>query len=599
MNIRSKKLITIAIIALVLPLVSLATVNQQDVAAEAPSMNIIEVSSTKTFRIQVDVEITLPGADYDFYVQELRIYLNRSVDYIIADDYENWNGSRSFTYENGEEFETTILNNLALDEGIYNVTLVAITSTDEKSTLQWDGGYYFIDRTQPTITFLTPNISYEEIWGNYTVSVEIEDESNISLIRFLVDEQEKYVIDDPNPIQTVFTWDYECYKEVGEEPLITVEAYDGSDAENFEDNATTVKVVGPELTSNFAYPTYIDTNDTIAFNLTMIDTNDPALDIDTVELQYQIDDGAWQSAVFNNDTEDIFWYNMSNTLYEIVGSKISWRFFANNTAGQYHIFKNATYQPYVIYSTFPDHVLPTGKVVYENKILHGEIVTLALNVTEQSLISMCNLTYRVDDGDWNIVQLTNISAGEPAPTTWVYFEHNLTDPYPVFTLIDFYFWLNDSGNNDLLLDNRGEYYTIKIMPNDYFAPSLNITEIPETIINGQNITITVTVEDDSNITHVHLVYIIEGSQYILDMTYVSDDTWTISFLIEGSTGDDVEIYVSAIDEYYNTGLSEKHTFTIESDKNVGTHSNAWLWLLLIAFTIIPIALTLVLLKPQK
>ncbi|NHJ03552.1 MAG: hypothetical protein EAX90_01925 [Candidatus Heimdallarchaeota archaeon] len=608
MNIRSKKLLTIAIIVLVLPLVSLATVQQHEVAAAAPTVSITEVTSTKLFRLEVTAEISLPGANYDFYVQELRLYLNKSVDTIIADDYENWNGSNLFTYERGEEFTYTIKNYNPLEEGFYNITLVAITSTDEYSDLvQWTGGHYFIDRTNPKITFINPAIGYEEIWGNYTIDVKIEDYSNLSLIRFLVDGKEKYVIDEPTPGQTAFSWDYECYKEAGKEPLVTVEAYDASDAENFEDNATSVTVVGPKLTYLEPMPSYIDTNDTLAFNVSVVDTNDPQNNMSLVELQYQIDNNPWQAVAFNNDTFDIFWYNLTNDKFSTVGTKISWRIFANNTLGQYHIFKNETYQPFTIYSTFPDHINPIGEVIYESKVDYGDPITVALNVTEQSLISLCKLNYQVKDSgwtqyindEWEEVQLLNISAGPPGNTTWVYFEFNFTETYPVFTQIDFYFWLNDSGNNKLLKDNGGNYYNIKIMPNDLIAPIVNITAIPETIKTGQNITITVTVEDESNITSVQLIYVLKGVQNIFEMDYVSGDIWTISFIISGSTGDEVEIFVRAIDQYYNTGESTKENFTIESEKSIGTHSNAWLWLILIALSIIPIALTLILLKPQK
>jgi len=608
LNIRSKKLLTIAIIVLVLPLVSLATVQQHEVAAAAPTVSITEVTSTKLFRLEVSAEISLPGANYDFYVQELRLYLNKSVDTIIADDYENWNGSNLFTYEKGEEFTSIIRNYNPLEEGFYNITLVAITSTDEYSDLvQWSGGLYFIDKTSPTITFINPALGYEEIWGNYSIDVEIEDYSNLSLIRFLVDGKEKYVIDDPTPGQTSFSWDYECYKEVGKEPLVSVEAYDASDAENFEDNATSVKVVGPKLTYLWPMPSYIDTNDTLAFNVSVIDKNEPQNNMSLVELQYQIDNNPWQAVAFSNDTFDIFYYNLTNDKFSTVGTKISWRIFTNNTLGQYHIFKNDTYQPFTIYSTFPDHINPIGEVIYDSKVNFGDTIIVALNVTEQSLISLCKLNYQIKDSewtqylsdDWEEVQLINISAGPPANTTWVYFEYTFTETLSVFTQIDFYFWLNDSGNNELLKDNSGNYYNIKIMPNDLIAPIVNITAIPETIYTGQNITITVTVEDESNITSVQLIYVLKGVQYVIEMDYVSGDTWTINFIISGSTGDEIQIFVRAVDQYYNTGESTKENFTIESEKSVGTHSNAWLWLILIALSIIPIALTLILLKPQK
>lgn len=597
MNIRSKKLITYALIALVLPFVSLMTLNNQEVAAESPTITYKEVTSTASFRIDVTVDLTLTGFNYDYFIENLRMYLNQSEDTILANDYDDFNASITLDRQTTETFEARILSPALADQSAYyNITLVAITNTDEKSALTvWDGGYYFIDIDQPTVNFITPAVGFLEIWNNYTVSVEIKDESNLSLVRFFVNNQERYRIEDPTPGQEIFNWSYECYKEVGLEPIIKVEAVDDTVVGNTKINQTTVKVVGPKVTYLEPIPPYIDSNDTLMLNLSIIDINDTPKNISEAKIQYSIDDGVWTSDVFiANATAGT--YNYTFPEYP-VGTKIQWRVFANNTAGQYHIWKDNNYEPYVIYSEYPDHIDPTGEVEYESQVLLGETPRMALNVTEQSPVNSCLLNYQIEEQAWQEVSLNNISAG--VNNTWFYYEYNFSDSLPVFTYIYFYVWLNDSGGNELLLDNSGDYYTIRILPSDQTAPNITIIESPETITRGQNITITVEVNETSTITSVQVIYTINDIQFIKNMTNTEGNIWTVSFIINGSTGDEVEIFVRVIDEFYNTGVSDVLQYELQTAKEFGSHSNAWLWLMLLGLLIIPIVITFVILKPQR
>ncbi|MHA1462888.1 MAG: hypothetical protein ACTSQ0_07460 [Candidatus Heimdallarchaeota archaeon] len=611
MNIRSKKLMTYALLVLVIPFVSLMTLKQHDVAAESPTVSITDVTSTLTYRIDVTVEITLTGYNYDLYTQTLYLYLNQSEANILIDladdEYNGYNSSKTFGRQDEATFETSILSPTLADgsgedSAKYNVTVVAITNTEEQSNIVvWSGGYIFIDTAPPKVTFVTPAIGYEEVWGIYEIKANITDISNLSLIQFFVNGEERHRIENPDPAETEFTWDYENYREVGEEPLIKVAAYDNSTALNLEDNTTTVKVVGPSLHLEEAVPKIIDSNETLYFNITITDTNDPEIDLDYVGLLYSIDGGAWVEVAFNNLTIDVetqgqFNYTLSP---QPVGTTIDWKIYANNTAGQYHEFKNETYQPFVAESVFPDHILPTGEVEYEKTVTYDQNATVKLNVTEHSVVNICYLNYRIDiEDDFEELALTNTTTGG-LNDTWFYFEYNFTETYDVFTIIDFYFWVNDSGGNELTLDNGGSYYHIKVMPIDLVAPVINITAVPETIASGQNITITVTIEETSILLSVQVFYTVNGEQHTVDMVYVSGTTYSASFVISASTGDEVEIFVRAYDEYFNTADSEVYQFEIESAKPSGSHSNAWLWLMLIAVIIIPLAITFVLLKPQK
>ncbi len=611
MNIRSKKFMTYALLVLVIPFVSLMTLKQHDVAAESPTISITDVTSTPTYRIDVTVEITLTGYSYDLYTETLYLYLNQSEANILIDladdEYTGYNSSKTFGRQDEATFEASILSptlsdGSGEDSAKYNVTVVALTNTDEQSDIvAWSGGYIFIDTEPPKVIFDTPAIGYEEVWGVYQIKANITDISNLSLVQFFVNGEERHRIENPDPAQITFTWDYESYKEVAEEPLIKVAAYDNSSAMNLEDNTTTVKVVGPSLQLEQSIPTIIDSNETLYFNATITDTNDPEIDLDYVGLLYSIDGGAWVEVAFNNLTVDEatqgkFNYTLSP---QPVGTMIEWKIYANNTDGQYHEFKNETYQPFVAKSVFPDHILPAGEVEYDTTVTYGLNVTVKLNVTEHSVVNFCHLNYRIDiEDDFEELVLTNTTTGA-TNDTWFYFEYNFTETYDVFTIIDFYFWVNDSGGNELTLDDGGKYYHIKVMPIDLVAPVINITAVPETIVSGQNITITVTIEESSILLSVQVFYTVNGEQHVVDMTYVSGTTYSASFVVHASTGDKVEIFVRAYDEYYNTADSEVYQFDIESAKSSGSHSNAWLWLMLIALIIIPLAITFVLLKPQK
>ena len=602
---------TYALLVLVIPFISLMTLKQQDVAAESPTVIITDVTSTPSYRIDVEVEITLTGYNYDLYTQTLLLYINQSEANVLLDlgddEYNGYNASKSFGRQEEATFETYILSPTLADgsgddSAKYNVTVVAITNTEEASDVViWDGGYIFIDTAAPKVIFDTPSVGYEEIWGTYQIRVNITDISNISLVQFFVDGEVRYSIENPDPAQKTFTWDYECYKEVGREPLIKVAAYDNSTALNHDDNTTTVTVVGPELTMEVAVPEIIDSNDTLSFNTTITDTNDPEIDIDYVGLLYSLDGGAWANVEFNNATVDEdtigqFNYTLGR---QPVGTKIEWKIFANNTDGQYHEFKNETYQPFVARSVFPDHILPEGEVEYDTTVSYGNNITVQLNVTEQSVVNYCSLHYRTDvEDDFEELFLTNTTTGA-INNTWFFFEYNFTENYPIFTILDFYFWVNDSGGNELTLDNDGKYYHIKVMPIDLIAPVINITASPDTISSGQNITITVTVEETSILLAIQVFYTVNGELHIVNMTYVSGTTYTASFVVSASTGDKVEIFVRAYDEYYNTADSEILHYDVESAKTTGSHSNAWLWLMLIALIIIPLVITFVLLKPQK
>ncbi len=602
---------TYALLVLVIPFVSLLTLKQHDVAAESPTISITDVTSTHTYRIDVTVEITLSGYNWDLYTKTLYLYLNQSEANILIDladdEYNGYNSSKIFGRQDEATFDTSILSPTLADgsgedSASYNVTVVALTNEgDQSAIVVWSGGFIFIDTEPPKVTFDTPSVGYEEVWGIFQIKVNITDKSNLSLVQFFVNGEERHRIENPNPSQTMFTWDYESYREVAEEPLIKVTAHDNSSALNFEDNTTAVKVVGPSLYLVESVPKIIDSNETLTFNITITDTNNPELDLDYVGLLYSIDEGAWVEAAFNNLTVDEETQGKFNyTLNPLpVGTMIEWKIFANNTDGQYHEFKNETYQPFVAKSVFPDHILPKGEVEYEPIVTYALNATVKLNVTEHSVVNFCNLNYRIDiEDEFEELVLTNTTTGAEN-NTWFYFEYNFTETYDVFTIIDFYFWVNDSGGNELTLDNSGKYYHIKVMPVDMIAPVINVTLVPEIIVSGQNVTVTVTIEESSILLSVQVFYYINGEQHVVDMNYVSGTTYSVSFTIEASTGDKVEIFVRAYDEYYNTADSEVYKFEIESAKSFGSHSNAWLWLLLIALIIIPLAITFVLLKPQK
>ncbi len=597
MKIHSKKLTTMALILLVIPFVSLVSLQIKDTAAESPTLTILEVTSNITYQIEVSVEITLTGFNYDLYTEFLRLYVNQSTATIIANDYDSFNASRTFGRQDDATFEAQVLSPLLyngshLDSANYNVTVIAITNTDEKSSLvEWSGGYIFIDTDLPDITYIHPSVALEEVWGIYTVETNIVDTSNISLVEFFIDNNLRYQIDDPFPGQTSFTWDWLSSQDDKGVRSIKVRATDNSSAFNTDELSFSVTVVGPEMSYLDPIPATIDFNDTLKLNLSITDA---FYDIDSVYANYSIDDGPWIFTKMENLTVDQFNYTFSS--YPI-DSKINWEIFANNTDGQYHIFRNSALEPWEIFTVHWDHINPTGEVSHDYQLTIDDEILVFVNVTEQSPLDVCNLNYKVDDGDWQEIAMVLNETG--VNNTWYEYKYQFPDSYPIFTHIQFYIWLNDSGNNILKLDNGGDYYSIKIIPHDLAAPIITIDEMPEIIITMQNITVTATINETSNLLSVDVLYRIRGKQYSIAMNQIASNTWTASFVVVATTGETVEIWVRAIDEYYNTAETDVEEFVVEAENAGVAHSNFLLWLMLIILTILPIVITLLILRPQR
>jgi len=595
----SKKLMTYLIIFLMIPIVALIPTKEHDVAAESPTISIIDVTSDGSFKIDVTVEVSLPDYTYIHYTKYVRLYINQSTSTIIANDYDSYNSSLTYSRQTEVTFQDNLIspslsNGSTLDSAYYNLTVVAITNIPEYSSLiQWAGGYFYIDTDLPLLEWITPSVAFEEMWGFYNVEVNITDISDISQVKFFVDTAERFRInvDDILPGQTYFNWTWDCSNDVSGQHILGVEAKDNSSARNDNDWSWTVDRVGPVLSNVESLPQYIDSNDTLALNVSV---TDPDFNVDYVGLLYSFDDGPWIEVAMMNITEEFYNYTFAP---QPVGTKINWKFFANNTAGQNHTFKDINLDPYEIYSVYPDHIKPTGEVEYEDQIFYLEEVQVIFNITDQSPIDLFQINYQYDNGDWEEVEL--LANDTEVTYKWSQFVYVFPTPIPVFTTITFHAWLNDSGGNELALKNSGDYYTIKILPDDLAAPNVTLTDFPETITEGMEVTITATIDDISAIDIVEVVYIIREQEYRIEMHNISANTFTATFTLNAGTGDKVEIFVQAIDEYYNTGVSAVQHYTIETDKPGVPHSNAWLVLILIALIIAPITITILLLKPQK
>jgi hypothetical protein len=494
-------------------------------------------------------------------------------------------------------FSPSLSNGSNLDSAYYNVSVVAITNLDEySSVVEWAGGLIYIDTNLPEIEWITPSVSFEDMWGFYNVEINLTDISNISQVRFLVDTEERFRYSESDILegQIYFNWTWDSSNDDPGQHILGVVAKDNSSARNQEDWSWTVTRRGPVLQYISDIPSYIDSNDTLALNVSV---TDPDYDVDYVAIQYSLDDGPWIEVAMTNLTEEYFNYTLAS---QPIGTKINWRIFANNTEGQYHIFKDENLNPYEIYSVYPDHIDPKlAEVDYESQIVIGEEAQVVFNITDQSPIDFFNITYQYDANDW--VKLTLAANDTHIDYKWSQYVYVFPTPIPVFTTITFYAWLNDSGGNDLTIDNGGDYYTIKVLPDDLIAPNVTLTDFPdeETIKQGTEITVTVTIEETSRIALVELVYVVNGKEYRLEMNNVSFDTFTLTFTLIASTGDEVELFVQAMDEYYNVGISATKQYTIETDRPGVPHSNAWLVLLLIVMIIVPLVITILLLKPQK
>jgi len=594
-----------AIIFLVLPFITFVSQQMKNAAAEEPPAVVItDVVIKPDYSLEVDVEITLPGFNYDYYTETLRLYLNQSVTTILANGYASYNATKTLTRQEEETFATSILSPILTqgshdDSAYYNVTVVAITNTDVKSTPTEWGKYVFVDTELPLMNFVKPNSPLEKVWGIYPVTVDIFDDSNLSLIEFYIDSDLRYSMTNPTAGQTRFKWNWICSADSRGQHTIKVKAVDATPAGNTEEIAFTVEVVGPEFAYRESVPETIDFNDTLTLNATMIVSN-ATLNIDTVILHYAIDN-VWANYTVANINQDN--YNFTYTFPEYpIGTNTTWEFIVNNTAGQYHVFRDSGLKFWSCFSVHWDHWKPTAEVIYEKQLTVGKTITIELNVTEQSAVDHCLLYYRINEGQWKNVSmaLTQVGPVLPVNETWYYFGYNFTKALEVFTQMQFYVWLNDSGGNARQLDNNDDYYTITIIPDDLIAPNISLLAIPEKLTAYQNITITAQIKDSSSLIKVTLFYTINGKQFSVAMQSTGEnDTWTASFVLMASTGDKVQIWIEATDEYYNTGVTTVHQFEVETGKAGVRHNNFVILLMLLVLLIAPIVITLLLIKPQK
>lgn len=442
MKYNSKKMTTMTLIFLVIPFVTLVSMQLKDVAAESPTVSILDVDSTADYRIDVLVEITLTGFNYDLYTEELRLYLNQSIDTILLNNYDEYNASKTFARQTEATFEANILSPVLDSESAsYNVTVVAITNTDEKSTLvQWLGDNIFIDVDDPFIAYINPSIGLEEVWATYTIEMNISDNSNLSLIEFFIDSELRHSIEEPDPLENIFTWDWYTTNDVRGEVEIGVRAVDNSSAMNDDTKSFIVTVVGPELSYNEPIPDYIDSNDTLMLNVSMIDythttpTGSDDLLINSTYINYSIDSGPWQFIEMFNTTTEVEFFNYTFPSYP-VGTKIEWSIFSNNSDGQYHHFLTADEEPWSLFSVYPDHINPIADVEYETQVFIDEEVVIGLNATEQSPIVEYLIFYQLDSSNWENASLILDDSGSYGynDNIWYYYNYSFGTELPVFT----------------------------------------------------------------------------------------------------------------------------------------------------------------------
>jgi hypothetical protein len=581
-----------------MPFVSFLSTQGQNATSANPTVAITEVDWTFYSEIDVTFEATLPGYSYDYYVKNVYLFVNQSEAFIIDNEYESYNASKSYSEQLEETFESSILSPSYDEEpfkesAYYNISLIAVTNTGKKSNVTFWSDYIFIDNDRPTISFITPSTNGEVIWGYYDISVKVQDKSGLDFVKIKIDDTVRYTFEEPDPSIEIFNWTWLTSNHTRGLHTVNILTQDATPRENSYERYYSVKIDGPYFEWNEGPPSYVDYNESLYLNMTVKDGNH---DVSSVKINYSLDDGSWQNGTFDNPESDIYNYSLPK---QPLGTKINYEIIANNSEGMYQVLRNEELEPFEIYSVYPDHIKPTAKLYYEKQIQVNEDIIVKTNVTEQSVLNACQINYRIDfEGEWQEAAMNMTSSGG-YNNTWYYYEYEFEGDYPVFTIIQFYIEINDSANNSLVLNRSGLYYEIKVMPIDLAAPNITIQEIPDEIINGRNISVTVSITDDSNLANVWVFYEVNLKLFKVEMEHQSGDIWTADFAVEANTGESVEIWIRAVDEYYNSVDSEITKLDVKSQKKAGGHSNAWVWILFFLILIIPIVITFFLLRPQQ
>lgn len=234
------------------------------------------------------------------------------------------------------------------------------------------------------------------------------------------------------------------------------------------------------------------------------------------------------------------------------GTTYYWRVRARDFAGNWGAWSDY----FTITCDLSDPVI-TDVIYTPNTPDDNDVIAVYCNVTDNFEVSAVEFVYRIDGGSWVTLTMTNSFDNQYEVTlgTFNYDE-----------LIEFYIRAYDiaSSPNQGINNNGGSYYSFTIASHDTTGPTISdVSMLPTTPTDGEQITIFCTATDASGISSVNLYYRVNGGSWIMvEMTLVGGSTYGVNI---GPFD-----YANMI-EYYLTAIDNSVVNNVRTDDNSGSY----------------------------
>ena len=255
--------------------------------------------------------------------------------------------------------------------------------------------------------------------------------------------------------------------------------------------------------------------------------------IDTVLLYYRINTGSWTEQELSLDTGDTYHY-WKSVAFD-VAEFIEYYYWANDTTSNEATLDNGgSYYSFTVLDNSPPVISNHSR--NPETVHYDQSVTVTCDVTDNYQINWVRVYYRVDEGEWQYVNMTN-TEGDTFSVTIGSFNYN--------EHVDYYIKAQDNSTSH----NEANSSTYDFNVGDNTIPDItDVVYSPEEIEQYNYVTINCSVTDDSGISHVTIAYRInEGFYTYENMTHVAGNDYTINVTCLGGVGNNWSFFIKAYD----------------------------------------------------
>jgi hypothetical protein len=207
-----------------------------------------------------------------------------------------------------------------------------------------------------------------------------------------------------------------------------------------------------------------------------------------------------------------------------------------------------------------DTVGPTISHTPVTEVSIDDNIVISATVTDPSGIQDATLYYRVDGGVFSAVSMDNGGSGNVFDATIPTLDFGTST-------VSYFIEATDSEDNSSLLPADGATvpYVITIVYPDTTPPSVSIAEILSPLIEGEDVTVHITAEDNqSDIAAVVAYFRTSGDTVFASMSAVLDGgVYTVTIPGDSVVMPGIDIYAEASDTAGNTGVSDTMEVTVD------------------------------------